>query len=467
MLLECKIKNINNINFNRIFIKKLRQVIFLSNERNTIYVYSALLVGANNAEKVSNISDLTEEFRLEVAFDAVNDGTDVQSITSENKIDDFFEEMDTIREIWGKGCHKITTQDEVHEYLQEVLQTDSAEVDSGKTKVGQRRYLYTESLEGKNDISIACEGEVELRRSNGYAINGQRDMHEGMDCITWVKTTIKLTGKLSRNERIVYKLNLPIDKEERVILSYLSIYICPPDGYHILDDSKVKFILKGGKENEDENNNLTAVTQNTAVYYREWIKEHHIENLIIYRLNKEKLFGSLGNLQNCEYVNVSFMISPNTEKGSMQFVLGAVFSALVSFGIDNGRLCQIRECFLPFVPPDLQWLGMVLLVFLSFLRWCSKREKIVLGVRDRVTNFFYRAGNIILGIWCTYTFFLLRIDHLAFCTGIREFTLGKIPYFAWSVFGSGIFCMSMYMLLTFVLVRNHYSRKPFSKDIIF
>lgn len=465
MQLECTIENINSETFPYIHVEKIRQVAFINNDRNEIQLYTALLIGGSSLIQDIDkgfVSQLTESFKLKIEFGISDDAVTIQKISTVDMIKSFFDQIDKVQVIWGKGCKQIRNQAELHNRLSKILGVQHTSIDNEKTQLNNDKILLIEGQGDNGKDSILYEANfAEIK--DGYEISGKPKLHEGIGIISWVKTTISLTGKLSAKENISLKVLFPLTEKGKTLLSYVSLYICPPEGYHILEDSKVRFFLKGNRGNEDENNNLTLVTQNQALYYREWVEELHIENRSIYRLNKEKLFKGFDPLNDCEYIEVNFSILPNTEKGSLQFVMGAFFSAAITFGIDSGRLKEASRCFWPIVPPDIQWYMVCLITFFAFLRWSSKKDKIKEGLMDKIANGIYRCGMAIICCWCAFAFLIYRLDIASFKT-----VCNNIPQIYISgMLTAGICLVSAYVYLTYRKLSDHYYRRPISRELFF
>ncbi len=466
MQIRCVIQNTNSLSFPNLQIKKLRQVIFWDNNKEGLTIYTALLVGGNgNANDLTDniVSQLSEGFKLVVTFEVTDNEVEIDNVDSECLNKDFFKEIDKVRssQLWGEGCREITRQGELSQILKKILVQDT--IEDSKIQISDDKYLLV--AENTEDYKIvACEGEVrKLNDGNiGYSITSRKDLHRGVDCITWVRTSISFKGKLSTKEKICLSLELSSEGNSRHSLSYISMYFCPPEGYHISDDSEVNLLMKGGQGTEDKKNNLMTVTHNETLYYKDWIDKHHIDRRSLYRLNKEKLFSNIKAPYECEAISVSFTCVPNTEKGSTQFVLGAILSAAITFGVDSGRLGEVKNCFWPVVPADIQWYTLCFIMFYAFLRWCSRREKIKRNVWDSVANILFVGGMLLEGVWGIVTYVVWRLD----IEKLKNF-LNTIPiYTVPMIFLAGAVLLFLFLAISFIFIKDHYFRRPLSKDLV-
>ena len=455
MQLECKIQNTNSESFCNLKIKKLRQVIFIN--RNEIDVYTALLTGGNGDESfMQNISELADNFRLEVTFRVKDNAADTNIIEVENQINDFCEELDKITPLWGE-CKEVGNQAELSKYLGEIL-GKSVKIDRNLSKIKNgEKYLYLEK-----EKCISCAGVVNPM-DNGYGVYVPRTWHKGIDCISWVKTSIKLTKRISAKEGFVFKLTLPTDEKSKCLLDYLSVYICPPESYHILEDSSVWILFRDGKSTKDKKNNLTLATKNEAIYYDEWLDRQDILNRNVYRINKEKLLDGSPAPYECKSMDMAVSLVSDMERGSMQFVLGAVYSAIVTYGVDSGRLAEIKGCMGPALPPDIQWYFLCVVAFWAFIRWCSRKDKVKMKIWDKIAMGFLIVGSAMMAIWLVFTFVIFRIE-----TEWAKALVASLPsQIAVCTFNGALILITLYIIMTHTIIRSHYAKRPISKDIVF
>jgi len=476
MDLNCEIINVNGNSFSNLDIKKLRQVIFFSDNRKEIQIYTAILVAANN-QAINNqgtnkddrlISELNNKFRLQVKF-STDKGQNVK-ITSQDCIKSFYEEFDKIAAVWGPECRNIMKQQDLNNQLEKILGKNS--VDSSKTNIEDGNgYFCIEDKKDEKKTIVAYQGKIDEQKE-GYTIQAADSIHKGVDCITWVKTTLTFENKMPPRISINAKILLP--ESDTITLSYISIYICPSEGYHLGNDSKVNASIGNTyiKSSADEYNNLSEANHNDDFYYDEWVQDLHIKRRTIYRLNREKLFKNQGNqIKNCKLITIDCHMGPVTEKGSQQFVLGALFSAAVTYGVDSGRLEEVSHSFMPFIPNDLQWFAFCFIIFWVFIRWCSRKYNVNSeGGKekgwDTVSIWFLIGGIIASGLWTIFTFVVSRLD-FAETSKIKKL-FDEIWIFTgpWML-GIGLLLLIVYIVISYTIIKNNYGRKPISRELFY
>lgn len=460
MQIKCKVQNINSESFRSLQIKRMRQVLFFNDNRDKIQIYTALLVGSNgDAEKKqeSIISEMSDQFKLDISFDIKDDKITCNRICAENHAAEFFSEVEKIAALWGRDTRRITKQKELISELRTIVET----VDPQMTSIRTENYIVFANSGSDRNKSVACEGNVTVT-DKGYSIMGRSSMHKGIDCVSWVCTTIELNRKCSIEENIEIELILPNDSGNVCSLGYVSMYFCPPEGYYIPEDTKASIWCGSQRINNDENNNLMPVVHNKDMYYNEWVNFHHIESRTVYRINREKLFGTECLYRECDRFTTEFQLKPSTEKGSIQFVLAAIVSAAVTFGVDSGRLGEIKSCFISVVPADIQWYVLCFFLAYALLKWCSKKENLEKNWKDRVAGILFFLGMFCTIAWFIYTYVFFRLDSVI----VRELC-NKIPPYCAPVFLMvAMVIWGAFIVWTSCVIKDHYSRRPLSKGLI-
>ena len=461
MELVCNITNVNGNSFPNLEFRKLRQVIFFGENRKTINIYSTIIVAGNgdvSDAPQSIISQLNQDFKMKIEFCIVDDNIKIKNQESREFINSFYAEIDKIKPIWGKDCKIIDKQTEIARHLENRL--DSREINNTLTAIGEKKYFSIDSE------LLACPGDIEKDENKNCVIKVQSPLHEGVDCIACFKTTIFLSQKMPPKTKVSMRLNLPA--QDNVQLSYISIYICPPEGYHLNNDSRVKAYVKGKQdsENADEFNNLSEVAPKESIYYKEWIKKEHIMSRAVYRLNREKLFKNQdGRIKNCRNISIEFHMSPVTEKGSPQFVLGALFSAAVTYGIDSGRLLLATKGFISYIPNDFQWLLFCFITFWTFIRWCSRKYNIS-NENNKCAKIIQLicllVGTVSGGVWTIVTFVISRIKCSFIIRLMKDYW--KI---APLLLGCSAVTLSVYIVISYTYMRKYYGRKPISRELFY
>lgn len=112
----------------------------------------------------------------------------------------------------------------------------------------------------------------------------------------------------------------------------------------------------------------------------------------------------------CKSMDMTVSLVSDMERGSMQFVLGAVYSAIVTYGVDSGRLAEIKGCMGLVLPPDIQWYFLCVVAFWAFIRWCSRKDQVKMKIWDKIAGLLFMAGSAMIAVWLVFTFVIFRIE---------------------------------------------------------
>ena len=458
MNLNCTIKNINNGLYPDLSIKKYRQIVFINKQE--LVIYTALVIGAGGNQSM-NEPKTGDRLAVQVSFDLSDETLKTQEIQFENKQDEFLSEISMIKHVWGDKCEELSTQQDIKDKLIEISQEDNFNVNNNRIDV-EHKYLYIPQEKKEGNGIVACGSKVDIsNKQKYYTVAPQSDLNRMVDIFSWVKTTIVLSEKISPKEELEFRLTFPQNAaKETSELLYMSFYLCPMEGYHLLDNSKVKYELLNGQENDDVLNNLTKATQNNDLYYKEWKDDYNIENRHVYRLNHEKLFKNLEKpICGCRGININCRLNPDTEKGSIQFVMGAILSAAITYGVDSGRITEVKNYYITILPADIEWYIVCMILFFAFIRWSSRKDKIHEGWKDRITGACGIAGLSTLGLWFIGAYVLGRKPGLTLPAFYAKVLQGMLL--------GGTIAVILYVVMTLTLVREHYYKHPFSREVFF
>ena len=225
MTITFSICNVTSDLVDKIILRKFFQMVFLGNDKKSLHIYTATILGASNDEKnpdqdIPFISDLKTLSPFRMHFDFAigsNDSNEVLSIKHENLTDSehgFLREIDCVRKVWGNKCKIITgNQKEILDRLK-IIYKDDNKVFSEDEKLitanlTKYKLLWTEQK--KNTVpshllhSLSIEGdfqEVEdhseadlkdgvfVRKSYAVSVPQDTELPIGIELVNWVCTTI-------------------------------------------------------------------------------------------------------------------------------------------------------------------------------------------------------------------------------------------------------------------------------------
>lgn len=290
MTVTFNIRNVTNGEKNVVMLRKFFQMVFVGNDRKSLHIYTATVLGGCHSQSSENDSgtnyisslDSFQDFCIRFGFVITgNDNNDVISIENEDVTqgeNGFLNQIDCIRQVWGAQCEVIFgNQGDLQKHFNLLLDLDNADGKSPNSqddeekqfeqvpsKMAQNRILWIEDNNkphsGSYMKSIAVPGKC---LSENYFVpkeNSQRGKSKaivdegsekafycvttpdtqnccrGIELLNWVKTTIVFERQLNDPN-----LNFCIKKEADENTTYLAPdftwYFSPPVKSYINHES--------------------------------------------------------------------------------------------------------------------------------------------------------------------------------------------------------------------------------------
>lgn len=286
MTVTFSIRNVTDDLVKTVMLRKFFQMVFVGNDRKSLHIYTATVLGGAQAGKVSketaqsagaNASqtertpkteyvsqlDTLKEFCIKFGFVVTgNDDNDVLSIASQDITDGefgFLRQTDCIQQVWGKQC-KVLQSDQkelIEKYQQFTGKDDNAtskEIRCALAQIAQGPVLWIEDENKSQEpemFSLAVPGcftpedyplgkecvqktkrrkladEGSEKASYCIKVPERQCCCEGIELLNWVKTTIQFKYHLTD-----HNLNFCIKKEPANMASFIAPdftwYFSPP-----------------------------------------------------------------------------------------------------------------------------------------------------------------------------------------------------------------------------------------------
>lgn len=368
MQITCSVNNINSHNFSNVFIHKLKQVVFFNEKRNVIDIYTELIVGAEGSNEPYSKSIIDSNFTLDFEW---KKSSEIKLIKIMDLTDSYIKQSETTEKVSHGTCYTINNQNILIEKLQETFGSIDIKKNLLNIKCNEK-YMFIQQDSTEFPVAI-CYNEASDKEINDepFRLNYSKELHTGVEVVKWIKTTIYLHKKFNISEKFDYNIEF-LNNSSCLTMQYCSIYFCLPNAFIMCDDTEAIYKDINGENNKDKKNNLSPATQDMELYYTEWEK-HHIEECNIYRLSREKIFGK--SIENPRRLGISFQIKSKVDKAIVQFFMGLIFSGVLSFGIDSGRMNEVTDWFPGIIPNDIQWILSCILIFIVMIIHSSYSEK--------------------------------------------------------------------------------------------
>lgn len=462
MEIRCELVNVNSDNYSILTIHKLKKVIFINRKRDRVDIYTEIILGGSNINDYTEssklryedtISNIDAKFSFKVNHEIRGSEIELKDIKVTDLTDSYYNQTDKSRMASSCEYEILDRQPKLKKMLKSIL-PEGESIDVNKTNTNENKYLGIKQGNSDRGSAVCVKGHVKETREKqcmGYEVCAFDGLHKGVEIINWIKTSIYLSKPLESTERLSLEIVFPT-AQMKLWIPYCSVYICPPENYELSDDSKVSCIADNVDEESDQSNNINSVVQKREMYYEEWIDAQMIMDLKVYRLNREKLFGTGTVLENCKKISMDMSIRCLTDKGSIQFLLGLIFSGFLTFGVDSGRIKEIEAWFITIVPVDIQWVVSCLLLFTVTIKyWLIKRNSC--SKRFFVCNAVCMWAIFILwGVWFIAAFVLSRI------TELTTVMLDKIAPIGRYAFGISNLVALIVFLLSVTVYKNKYAK---------
>lgn len=434
MTITFSIRNVTSDLVNKVMLRKFFQMVFIGNDKKSLHIYTATILGASNCEESNEsekfLSDLEmlTPFCMHFEF-AVgnNDSNEVLSIVHEDLTDTdhgFLKEIDCIRKVWGPKCKVISgDQTELIGKLKKIYDNPDKEFTDDEKNITaeltKHKILWTEQK--KNDLdprllqSLSVAGQIQSVENNGeidlrdgvfmrkaYSVSVPQELKllQGIELVNWVRTTINFKYDFddpNLNYIIKKDSNKDGEKEgkvEELIFAPDFTWYFSPIVKSFIDNRNCMVEIKRGKtggetvctcplQNQQHKfytsdkfqNSIDSVPNKLTVNFHYWKEEEKINSRQKYRLAAKDVLPNPKSFSDISEISIFLDTADEHNRGNRQFILGLFISFALSFGIDSGRLREISYCFTPLnrvIPEDLCWILFLILFSLSLMNKPAK-----------------------------------------------------------------------------------------------
>lgn len=220
MTITLSMRNVASVDVKTIMLRKFFQMVFVGNDRKSLHIYTATVIGAsddlytkkdleekkNFVSKFKSIPDFRMLFDYTVSGNDTNAVTDIihEDITGNSK-EGMFSQIEHLRKVWGNKCTVIyNDQKELNEAIQNAFKSVSGEKTASLLKhnvlvIDEGKDLYpflfkTCAITGKVtkvDIGEFPRKKEDYTKRDAYAVDvPDVDLPDGIELVNWVRTTI-------------------------------------------------------------------------------------------------------------------------------------------------------------------------------------------------------------------------------------------------------------------------------------
>ena len=469
MTITFSIRNVTSDLVNNVMLRKFFQMVFMGNDKKSLHIYTATIVGASNestTEAQPNfVSDLENLKAFSMQFEFAvgsNDSNEILKIHHEDLTESehgFLKDIDCIRKVWGQKCKIISgDQGEILNKLQEIYNKNSKRDfndDDKRITAGLTKYnlLWTEqkkshvpshmlcslSIPGEfKDVEVNQEQNardgVFLRRA--YSIGAPQNIKllKGIELVNWVRTTIEFKYDFD-DTNLNYIIKNDCNKEEKgdktVIAPDFAWYFSPIVKSFIDNRNCMVEIKRGNLIGQNEctcplqnqkrkfytndkfQNSIDSVPNKLTVNFYHWKNTEKINSRQKYRLSAKDVLPNPNSFGDVSEISIFLDTADEHNRGNRQFILGVFISFALAFGIDSSRLTEIEFCFgflKKFIPSDICWITFLTLFSLSLMNKPAK-----LAERSRIIMKFRKIVMVCSLIWVGIVYGIFRSPILEPC----------------------------------------------------
>lgn len=468
MTITYKIQNVTPDLVHTVMLRKFFQMVFMGNDRHSLHIYTALVIGASNAQTddtengstnfISNLNEIPN-FRMKFQFQISNsDNNEIEAVSHEDITTlehGFLNEINCIRKVWGEHCEIIfDDQQKLREKL-EKLQNDASatmQIDANvSAEITKSKLLWTS--QAKNGInkpeltSLSIHGEYsespeesesnsrdDIAKCSAYSIGVPKGitLPVGIELVNWVRTTIKYKDEIDDNN-LNYVIKHTSQQSDKTVIwaPDFTWYFSPVVKSYIDNhNSIVEVKWRQGNEintcscplqkrkdfvsNDKFQNSIDTVPNKMTVDFYYWTQER-IRLRQKYRLAAREILPDEGTFNHLSEINIFLDTADEHSRGNRQFITSILVSFALAFGIDSTRLKSIAPFFDPCIPADILWVALLTIFSLTLINTPVSQRDFDQG--NNISNCLSRHSRELrkwaLGIgvvWVATMFVLLRID---------------------------------------------------------
>lgn len=437
MTITFSIRNVTSDLVNNVMLRKFFQMVFMGNDKKSLHIYTATVVGASNESLTEDqskfVSDLENLKAFSMQFEFAvgsNDSNEILKIHHEDLTESehgFLKDIDCIRKVWGQKCKIISgDQGELLNRLQEIYgENDKRNFSDDDKKITAKltkyNLLWTEQKKSHVPPQMLCSlsipGEFQdvevnqeqnardgvfLRRAYSVGAPQNIKLIKGIELVNWVRTTIEFKYDFD-DTNLNYIIKNDCNKEEKgdkvVIAPDFAWYFSPIVKSFIDNRNCMVEIKRGNLVGENEctcplqnqkrkfytndkfQNSIDSVPNKLTVNFYHWKNTEKINSRQKYRLSAKDVLPNPDSFGDVSEISIFLDTADEHNRGNRQFILGVFISFALAFGIDSTRLSEMEFCFgflTKLIPSDICWITFLTLFSLSLM---NKPAKLAEGSR--------------------------------------------------------------------------------------
>lgn len=402
MKIECAIESINSLCGDAILLRKLYQVVFVSEDLKKLTFYTTTIVGKGlkKDNEFTRFTTYDEDLSIKLQFNITPKNNRYKSIKFKEVTKDFYNQLNVIQEIWGKDSRYIENRIEFNQIIKKVSESSTNTYYSAVEKL-----LFLEQNRSEYHCGLCRVGNSKILDDNSICLKYSNDVNEskidGIEMFHAIKTSIEFDNPIKTSDLI---LNLRFTNYKNVdyLLPDFTYYLVIPGQYEVDLEKTTQKFEKDGSFNDSENNPLSKVKVNKEAYFNGWIEEEYIEEKNVYKLRSSNPNNSFPLFNSSDSFELEVVMEKKDRKTDLQFLLGFIISIFLTYGLDTGRIADVEEYIIinSIIPSDILWL--IICIIILFMVSTSKLKRKNLNKERRIIKW-----SRIISLICYFIWFLL------------------------------------------------------------
>lgn len=339
--ITLRISNPNNVQYEKIILRKFFNMVFFSEDGKKLTVYTATVFGGmQNTQDVQDgklIPKYCDKVKCTLQFQYEMDDKQA-SVTFQDLTESFWKQIDYVEKVWGK-CKKLTKQAEVDEQLKKLYSDITTQISMSDNKT-----VFYVAEQGKpvSHEFIATYGKFAIDHDKySYTLQSDSEVHDGLEYTNWIKSEIILPQSIF-NKCFEFEIILEHNTKGVYYTPDFTWYFAPPEGYRV--DKETAEVDIG--DERGIRNYVQTLAEGTTIYFQEWENIELIAERKKARVDLKEYTAGLEShrLSDKGNIKTKLTITNPNQGANKQFFIGLIIAFLLSFCADKTRMNDFYSC---------------------------------------------------------------------------------------------------------------------------
>lgn len=339
--ITLKISNPNNVQYEKMILRKFFNMIFFSEDGKKLSIYTATVFGA--MQKGQDVQDgkliprYIKNTKCTLKFQYEFDDEQV-TISFQDLTESFWAQKEFIEGVWGT-CKELSGQAEVNDQLAKLYSDITGQISMSDDKT---IFYVLEKGKPASHEFIATYGNFTAKPGeNSYTLQSDSDVHDGLEYANWIKSEILLPQSIF-NKCSEFEIVLEHTENGVYYTPDFTWYFAPPEGYRV--DKETAEVDIGNEKGI--RNNVQTMAEGTTIYFKEWKNTELIAERKKARVDLKEYTSAPEShkLSDKKKIKVKLTITNPNHGANKQFFIGLIIAFLLAFCADKTRMNDFYAC---------------------------------------------------------------------------------------------------------------------------